>query len=94
MPNVVAERLVVEVNWHERLAPAVSHRSTLVVGGQIPEVTLKILGAHRSLAVTGEDGLDAEIGHEYEAPVGTAILDHVLADDVAAERHVGLSAHG
>lgn len=41
-----------------------------------------------------EDCFPGGIGHEYKAPVGLPVRYHVLSGNVAAERHMGLSAHG
>src|SRR4051794_12246774 len=62
----------------------------LVVGGQMPEVLLELLRRQRVAAAGAlEDRLDAGVGAQDQAPVLQALVDEVLAVDVAGEGDVG-----
>ena len=96
MREIFREEGVVELDAKARTASRlVGHGSALAVRRQnavFGDQRLELLGRGSSAAVFRHARRIG--GSERESPVGSAVLDHVLALDVAAERHMRWCCHG
>jgi hypothetical protein len=93
MFEIGADGLLVEDDRDDHVPGLVGHGSALVVGGQVSEVQLEVLGAHRSCPVTGEDRFGAEVSAIGRPPVGEELRDsgHVLVGVPVYQRMNGLA---
>lgn len=88
VPDVLGERELVEAHAEPRAAGACRHRLTLLVGGQVTEVLVELLGGDRLEPLAAVDRGGARIGPDHQPAIVEHLVHDVFAVQIASKRDV------